>query len=150
MELWKDIIDFENYEVSSFGNVRNKKTELLLKPNIHRQGYHMFKPSKNNIRFTFLAHRLVACAFIENPNNYPQVDHIDRNKSNNNIENLRWVTPEQNLWNRDYKHISIRQSGSFMVDYSISKGIRNQTIFKTEQEAIDYLTELKIKYPRII
>ena len=151
MELWKDIADFENYEVSSFGNVRNKKTGLILKPSTSKKGYYNVYPSKNSQKLSISIHRLVACAFIENPNNYPQVDHIDRCKINNNVENLRWITCQHNNWNRTTKNISIRENGNYRVYYALDNGKAiNKSIFKTEQDAIDYLTKLKIKYPRVI
>jgi hypothetical protein len=150
MEIWKDLDNFDIYEISTFGNIRNKNTGRILKPNKHKQGYLIFHLSKNNIKSYHMSHRLVAINFIENPNNLPQVDHIDRNVSNNNIENLRWVTPEQNMWNREYKNISVRPSGSFLVDYSICKGKRHQKIFKNEDDAKLYLEQLKLKYPRNI
>ena len=148
MELWKDIADFENYEVSSFGNVRNKKTERILKCGLNGANY-MFTNLSNKGRNKSI-HRLVACAFIENPNNFPQVDHIDKNPLNNNVENLRWVTCQQNLWNRTTKNISITINNTFCVSYNIDYKKVHHKVFKTEQEAIDYLTEVKIKYPRII
>ena len=151
MELWKDIKDFENYEVSTFGNVRNKTSGLILKSSINKKGYLQVYPSKNSQKKTIQVHKLVVCAFIENPNNLPQIDHIDRNQLNNNIENLRWITCQHNNWNRTTKNISIRENGNYRVYYTIENGKAiNKSNFKTEQEAKDYLEEIKIKYPRII
>lgn len=100
METYKNIIDFENYEVSNFGNVRNKKTNKILKPRIGKDGYHKIDIRKNYKRYTKKLHRLIAEAFIENLENKSQVDHIDNNKSNNNINNLRWATSQENNRNR--------------------------------------------------
>ena len=92
MEEWRAVVGYEGkYEVSNLGQVRSRKlhTDLVLKQYpgtyksiyLHKQGRH-YK----------LIHRLVAEAFIPNPDNKPQVNHIDGNKLNNNVSNLEWVT----------------------------------------------------------
>jgi len=96
---WKQIPDekFSNYEVSAGGQVRNKTTGRILKPNINKEGYISVKITQ---KYRVLVHRLVAGAFIQNPDNKPQVDHIDRDTNNNNVENLRWVTAQENCDNK--------------------------------------------------
>ena len=94
MELWKDIEGFENYQVSSWGKVRGANG--ILKPYRNKKGYLKVGLMKNGKCNKKRVNRLVAMAFIENPNNYPFVDHIDGNKENNSITNLRWVTDQQN------------------------------------------------------
>lgn len=96
-------------------------------------------------------HRLIALTFIPNPNNYPLVDHIDRDKTNNNINNLRWVTYSLNGLNRDVKGcICKRKNGTYRVLYTLSSGKKINKTFKIEQDAIDYLNDLRINHPRII
>lgn len=110
-EIWKDIIGYEGYyQISSFGRVRslkriiidknnNKHTinEKILKPHKSIQGYLTVSLLKirNNKRIRI--HRLVALHFIENINNYSQVNHKDFNRENNNVDNLEWMTPSQNV-----------------------------------------------------
>ena len=97
MEEWRTITDFPNYSVSNFGNVMNNKTKKLLKL-CDKSGY--YGVSLTNVTLvnkkTFRVHRLVACAFIENPENKPEVNHKDKNKLNNNIMNLEWNTRLEN------------------------------------------------------
>lgn len=105
-EIWKDIKDFEGmYQVSNLGRVRSvdrfDSMGRLHKSNIkamrdNGNGYktvQMYKDNKPKIGYV---HRLVATAFIENPDNKPEVHHIDSDRSNNKLENLQWVTSKEN------------------------------------------------------
>jgi hypothetical protein len=97
IEEWMQIKDYENYEVSSLGQVRNKKTNRILKSS-SKGGYLSVGLTNEINKKSFAVHRLVALAFIENPENKPTVNHKDRNKINNKLENLEWATHlEQNL-----------------------------------------------------
>ena len=97
-EIWKTIEDYPNYEVSSFGNIKNKTTNKILKSSLNCSGYYRYTLINNIKQKTVLAHRIVAETFIQNPENKPTVNHKDRNKINNNLENLEWATHlEQNL-----------------------------------------------------
>lgn len=106
MEIWKDIIGYEGlYQVSNMGRVKSlerndycchHRTEKILKErNRNKKGYKMVALYKGNKK-EFSIHRLVAQAFIPNPENKPCIDHIDTNPSNNRVENLRWVTAKEN------------------------------------------------------
>ena len=84
MEIWRDIEEYQGiYEVSTNGQVRRKNGKIL-KPKIERNGYVRYHLSKNGLSKSLLAHRIVAQAFLPNPNNYKTINHIDENKSNNN------------------------------------------------------------------
>ena len=111
-EIWKEIPNYEElYVVSNLGRIvslgkyvkqRNGffvwKEPCLLKQVI-KNGYCLAKLSKNGKSKTLLVHRVVASAFIPNPENKPQIDHIDCNKSNNVASNLRWCTAKENMQN---------------------------------------------------
>lgn len=95
MELWKDIDGFEEYQISTWGNVR--RNGRLIKPYLNHKGYLKVQLWKKQGKRNKRVNRLVAQAFIPNPNNYPQVNHKDGNKQNNSITNLEWVTGEMNI-----------------------------------------------------
>ena len=98
-ETWKKI-DGYNYSVSSFGRIRNDKTNIILKPQKTNTGYYQVNLYKNRKGKTHSIHRLVAIAFLPNPDNKAMVDHIDEIKTNNDIKNLRFATGSQNQYNQ--------------------------------------------------
>ena len=109
-EEWRDVVGYEGiYQVSSRGKVKRLEyyhnmgdkgykffPEKILKSDDHT-GYERVVLCVNNSRKTVPVHRLVAIAFIPNPDNLPQVNHIDENKKNNNLYNLEWVTSKENI-----------------------------------------------------
>ena len=95
--MLRDIKGFENYySVSDDGKVYSKIRKKYLKLNYKKNGYVYVSLQVNNIKITKRVHRIVAEAFIQNPDNKPFVNHIDGNKSNNNVKNLEWVTGKEN------------------------------------------------------
>ena len=94
IEEWKDIENYNNYEVSTFGNIRNKKTGRILKT-ANNGGYYSIGLSNKKTK-TFQVHRLVAETFIKNIENKAHVNHKDKNGLNNNLINLEWNTPKEN------------------------------------------------------
>ncbi len=99
MEEWKEVIDFPNYSVSNLGNVKNK-SNLILKPNILSNGYYQHRLSKDGNYKTFKTSRLVAKHFLEGFDDKFEIDHIDNDKTNNNVNNLRCSTRSENNKNR--------------------------------------------------
>ena len=99
-ELFRKVNDYINYSISNLGNVRNEKTGIIRKGSKNSDGYLVVGLYKNGIRKFFSIHRLMGIAFIENVNNCGEIDHVNRNKLDNRLENLRWVTRSQNTANR--------------------------------------------------
>lgn len=103
IEIWKDIPGYEGkYQVSNRGevkslNYRGSGELKLLKQNTDKNGYKQVSLYKNGKRKNHFVHRLVAMAFLPNPNNLSIVNHKDENPSNNNVNNLEWCTQEYNL-----------------------------------------------------
>lgn len=95
-EIWKNIDGYKNYKVSNLGRVKNIKRNKILSPILKSIGYVQFGLSENGKSRCELAHRLVAEAFIPNPENKPQVNHKDGIKNNNVITNLEWNTVSEN------------------------------------------------------
>lgn len=110
-EVWKSVAGYEGlYEVSNFGRVRalartitdkngrvSNIKERMMKQPLSNTGYHHTALTKNKVLTTTNVHRLIAEAFIPNPDNKPCVNHIDGDKSNNSITNLEWVTHRENM-----------------------------------------------------
>lgn len=122
-EIWKNIKGYTNYMVSNMGRMKSLKRmvvrnnnrpllveEKILKPSVNKKGY-LFICLRNNGKLKyFRLHRLVAEAFISNPNNYPCVNHKDENKQNNCVENLEWCTVKyNNIYNGRQKRIAAKR-----------------------------------------
>jgi hypothetical protein len=97
MDIWKPIKDYENlYEISTQGKIRSLHNRYginkLLKSSKNSKGYRVVTLCKDKKQKTFTVHKLVAAAFIPNPNNYPCVNHKNENKDDNSVDNLEWCT----------------------------------------------------------
>lgn len=154
MENWKIIKDFDNYEISDKGRVRsrdrtyidsmgrqyNKKGQLIkIKIQIGKYNYKqaMVHIVQNGKEYRLLVHRLVAKAFIPNPNNYPQINHKDENSLNNNVENLEWCIAKYNI---HYNNLKQRVSKNKCRKINVYDGNHNFL------ETVDSAIEASIKY----
>lgn len=108
-EVWKDVCGYEGlYKVSNFGNIMSMHNGqwFLRKQNVcRRTGYPKIRLNKKGKSKMYCVHRLVAIAFIDNPENKKEVDHINTIRTDNNVSNLRWVTKKENLNNPLTKEI---------------------------------------------
>ena len=110
-EIWHQIMEFPNYMVSNYGNVLNTKKNKLMTI-YKRKSYCLVKLSNNNIAQEKKVHRLVAQAFIPNPNGFCCVNHKDENPGNNNVENLEWC---DHKYNNTYGNRTKRQGRKMQV-----------------------------------
>ena len=150
MEEWRKVEKNDWYEVSNLGNVRSVdrkmwcvpnnsysliKSKLLVPSTNNSKGYERVQLCKNGKKTTESVHRLVALAFIPNPENKPQVNHIDGIKTNNNVENLEWCTNQEN---REHK---IRVLGP----WEPVRGSKNHMSKLKEEDVFNIVKLLKTK-----
>jgi hypothetical protein len=96
MEEWRIINEYTNYSISNLGNVMNNQSNKMMTKNL-KGGYHLVSLVNNKFKKSFRVHRLVASAFIENTENKLEVNHKNKNKLDNSIENLEWMTHKENM-----------------------------------------------------
>ena len=152
----KSIPGYEGfYSAEENGRIWSDRTKKYLKPFANNRGYMICILCVNYIKKTCLIHRLIALTFIPNPENKSTVDHIDRNNKNNNISNLRWATPEEQLENTNERpkfvnNSQIGKSGEKYIHYCpnlekwrVYNRRHNKCLeyFKTLEEAIAYRDE---------
>lgn len=119
-EVWKQITNFDNYYISSYGRIKSN-FNIIRKPQITKYGYVLVRLKGNDGKYkTMRVHRIVAQEFIPNPINYPQVNHKDEIKSNNHVDNLEWC---DNKYNSNYGTINIKRSKSHINNPKCIKAV---------------------------
>lgn len=133
--IWKDVVGFEGlYEVSCSGEIRNKKNGQLLNGGTIKKGYKRISLRKDKMTYQFLVHRIVAEAFIPNPDQKKFIDHVNTIASDNRVENLRWCDYAENNNNPiTKKKISASKSGKNHPLYG--KRHKRETIDKMKNSA---------------
>ena len=130
-EKWKDIEGYTGlYQISTLGNIKNTRSGNLLRPQ-NARGYLRVKLHKHGEFDNIPVHRLVAQAFIPNPENKPQVNHIDEDKTNNTVDNLEWVTAKETC---NYGTRNERVSKSKYKAVECSNGIIYESMLRASQE----------------
>lgn len=123
--VFKEIEGYPLYLIGSDGSVYSKKSNRFLKPVLQHTGYKHIELRNENGPKQFSVHRLVAKAFIPNPNNYPVVNHIDQNRVNNAVTNLEWCTYEYNS-----NHADCQKRKRNRINYYSEKQLRSRANMK--------------------
>ena len=134
MELWRPIDGLEIYEISSCGRIRRNGTKYL-SGSINNRGYLRYDLCLNGKRIVKSAHRLVADAFIPNPDGKPFINHIDGDKTTNSVTNLEWCDRLHN--EREARRLHIKSYTQYIVEFD------NGDVRKYEF-VIDLANELKV------
>lgn len=136
-EVWKTVINHPDYKISNLGNIKSFKRKIvrILKPNLHKSGYYVFELDYKQLKRA----NLIAKHFIENPNNYPIVNHKDGNRSNDLIDNLEWSNQSDNTLHGWYsnnrkglvKVFMYSKENKFIKEFeSVSKAAKEMNINK--------------------
>ena len=154
---YKKFEDYDNYIVFKTGKVFSLRTNIFLKPSLTRKGYLTlrFYNGCRKSRRDITIHRLLGILFITNPENKPQIDHINRKRTDNRIENLRWAdAQEQGMNQKIAKNNKTGCKGLFLREgrkkkwnaYLMVNRKMYQKGFESKEEALVYRRELEIKY----
>ena len=156
-EVWETVESNPNYEVSNTGKVRNIKTKKTLKPCLSNSGYHVISMSNNGKIKSANVHTLVAKAFIpnDNPLFYTDVHHIDGDKQNNNVKNLRWTTHAENKNEPQSEYALLRKYLLSSIELQLHKAkeedldlhrVASEIIMFSEDVLATHLHNKKIEY----
>lgn len=145
-EEWRKVAEFDNYSISNLGRVRNDKTGRILKQKTEKDGYFEVNLYRETQRKTFRVHRLVALAFIPQlDKNRNEVDHIDFDRKNNRVDNLRWLTTQENL-----EHSRDRIIEGIKNSNNNPKPVKVPKVVKKPIQQIDSNTgEIVAEYPSL-
>ena len=147
--MWKIITSHPNYEVSTEGQVRNIKTQLILKYRVTK-GYERYILYNDDGNINFCVHRLVALYHLPPPEDTVFiVDHIDRNKRNNNVANLRWVSRSDNNLNRSYyfkKEDGLHNIHLYGKTYCVKFKNNNKVVVVCKTKDIDEAKKCRDEY----
>lgn len=122
-EIWKHINGYEDYMVSNLGRVKSLKRgkEKILVPLPNGKGYYKVCLWRNGSQKSFKIHRLVAEAFLDNPNNLPIINHRDENKQNNAVSNLEWCNEKYNHIYSCSKKVGCYSNGKLIKIYDVMR-----------------------------
>ena len=122
MEIWKDVRNYETfYKVNNKGDIKNVHTGKILKYALHKTGYLQVFLYKNGKRKNHLVHRIVAEAFLDNPDNLPQVNHKNEIKTDNRVENLEFCDAKYNMNYGTRPQISSKPVYQYSIDEQFIK-----------------------------
>lgn len=132
-EIWKDVVGYEGrYVVSNTGKVKRADVDKTMKFSVNKKGYLKVALSARGALKSCAVHRVVAFAFLENPENKPEVNHINGVKMENNVENLEWCTRDGN------------------IAHAINTGLRDYKSMTGEKSHLSKLTEKEVREIRLL
>lgn len=140
--MFKQIPNYPNYSIDECGTVKSVYVSKTLKPRTAGKGYLCYQLRNSNGKKNEYIHRLVALTFIPNPDNLPQVDHMDGDKTNNHVSNLRWVDNRTNMLSFGYKTRKINSSKKCSVQI-LAKNDTEEITFETQSALLKHFGYLK-------
>lgn len=154
IENWKAVKGYETlYEVSDLGGIKSLTYNKIMKPILKKWGYLNISLYKNKESRTFRVHRLILITFVENVNNYPVVNHINGNKSDNRVCNLEWVTESENNTHRyigkqkSSKYTGVqwhKATNKWLAKYKLNQKATHLGVFENEYDAhMAYVNAIK-------
>jgi len=146
--------DYENYHIHENGDIFSLNIGNILKPRDAGKRYKMITLCNNQNRQQIYVHRLIGLLFLPNPENKPEIDHINRNRSDNRVENLRWATKSEQQHNQGIskdntsgvKGVGYCKTHKKWVARLMVNTKDHKKRFESKEEAIAYRRELEIKY----
>jgi len=155
MEQYKSIPQFQTYGIDYDGNVIDFRSGKLKPVYLNQYGYYQVQLLNPTGTHTLMISRLLGLTYIDNPNNYDTIDHIDRNRTNNNISNLRWVdkfTQNENRcgWGKLCKFIILEKPCKKNPSTSYKISVKNSKLtfhkrFKTSEYTFEYVKDFRNK-----
>lgn len=144
-EIWKDIEGYEGmYKISNKSRVKSYQRGKIkiMRHTVNTAGYHIVELSKNNERKSFRVHRLLAQAFVPNPDNKPVINHINGTKDDNSLNNLEWVTTSENIHHAYMT--GLRQSGDQSPNRKVSDAqvLFMRNLYRSEHFLLRELSQL--------
>lgn len=139
-------------EVSKDGMIKHKCHDnriYTISPRIGKRGYKVVAIRNRTLRKSYYVHRLLAIAFLPNPNNLPEVRHLDGNKLNNNLDNLKWGTHYDNMSDDNWHHNKGENCGASKLTWKIVKVIRELFKRKTPVTGVRLAEYFGVKQPTI-
>lgn len=140
--MFVKIEEYPNYSINENGEVKSVYVSKLLKPRSAGRGYLCYQLRNENGKKNEYVHRLVAKVFIPNPDNLPQVDHIDGNKANNHVSNLRWVDNRTNMLSYGFDIRNKKSFDSCHVAILATNGTE-ELIFESQSKLLQYFGYLR-------
>lgn len=139
-EIWKDIPGYEGkYAASSFGRIKNVVSGRIRKPSTHKDGYKLIVLHNNAVKVGFSVSRIIGKLFVPNPDNLPEINHIDLDKANNFYKNLEWTDRFGNMQHA-FANREIRRKGTVTDKHVTIMAKFRKPVFAYNEETNETLT----------